>query len=154
MEQASSKIPPNKLVHIVGYGTFITHRTYERYQNLQLCKVRGFKRVYPPRSGYPFAVPASEQDGFWALLFDIPVDQLPSFDNYEGAPVLYERRTITVQLKSSDWVPAEIYVASQKEILEGKLSTSMDPTDRWRDVIKAKVPELVERFPELVEKIN
>ncbi len=153
-KKPAAKAVPSKLVHIVGYGTFITRRTFERYQNLELCKVAGFKRVYPPRSGYPFALSASKNDGFWALLFDIPEDELASFDNYEGAPILYERKTISVRLKTSQEISAEIYVASKKEIQDAKLTTTMDPTDRWRDVIKAKVPDLLKKFPELAEKVN
>ncbi len=153
-KKPAPKAAPANLVHVVGYGTFITRRTFERYHNLELCKVTGFKRVYPPRSGYPFAIPASEKDGFWALLFDIPEDELPSFDNYEGAPILYERKTVSIQRKASQSISAEIYIASKKEIQDAQLSTTMDPTDRWRDVIKAKVPDLLEKFPELAEKIN
>ncbi len=154
IKKPAPKAAPSKLVHIVGYGTFITRRTFERYQNLELCKVTGFKRVYPPRSGYPFVLPANAKDGFWALLFDVPEAELPSFDNYEGAPILYERKTVTVQVKGSQAISAEIYIASKKEIQDARLTTTMDPTDRWRDVIKAKVPDLLKKFPELAEKVN
>lgn len=141
-------------MHVVGYGTFITRRTFERYQSIALCKVTGFRRVYPPRSGYPFALPTSEKDGFWALIFDIPEAELPAFDEYEGVPVLYERKTVSVQLKSPGTISAEIYLASKKAIQDFKLSPTMDPTDRWRNFIKEKVPDLLKQFPELVQKIG
>ncbi len=152
-KRPAPKAVSGKLVHVLGYGTFITRRTFERYQNLELCKVTGFKRVYPPRSGYPFAIPASENDGFWAFLFDIPEEELPSFDNYEGVPALYERKTISVQSKTGQEVSAEIYVASTESVKVSKLTATMDPTDRWRDVIKEKVPDLLKKYPELVEKV-
>ncbi len=43
---------------------------------------------------------------------------------------------------------------SKKEIQDAKLTIAMDPTDRWRDVINAKVPDLLKKFPELGEKVN
>jgi hypothetical protein len=87
-------------------------------------------------------------------MFDIPEAELPSFDDYEGVPALYERKTVSVQLKSQETISAEIYLASTKSIKDFKLSPTMDPTDRWREVIKEKVPDLLEKIPELVEKIG
>lgn len=143
-----------KIVRVVGYGTFITRRTFLRYKNVGLCKVTGFQRVYPPRSSYPFALPGGDKDGFWALLFDVPAEELPGLDAYEGVPELYERRTIVVNLASQETIPADIYVASTKAIQDFKLASTKDPTDRWREVIKEKIPDILVQYPELAEKVK
>ncbi|OLS14425.1 MAG: hypothetical protein RBG13Loki_1910 [Promethearchaeota archaeon CR_4] len=143
-----------KFVRIVGYGTFLTRRTFERYKNVGLCKVTGFRRVHPPRSSYPFILPASDKDGFWALVFEVPCEELPGFDAYEGVPDLYERKTISVSLKSQAVIPADIYVPSEKAVQDFKLSTINDPSDRWRELIKEKLPDLLVQYPELAERVN
>ncbi|HMF33417.1 MAG TPA: gamma-glutamylcyclotransferase family protein [Candidatus Lokiarchaeia archaeon] len=137
------------LTAIIAYGTLITHREFRRGQNVEPCLVMGYRRVLPPKHWYPFVIPASNDDGFWALKFDVPPDMLEIIDLYEGVPTLYYRQDITVQLRSGENIQAQIYLPTEKTIEDFHLAVELDPRDRWLNVLKQEVPDLLALYPEL-----
>ncbi len=141
--------PHPKLISIVGYGTFITHGYWKEKQNVEVCLVNHYARIYPKNQWYPYILD-SENSSFWALKFDINEEELVKLDNYEGvSSQLYNRIMIKVQLKNKKVIPAFIYIPTEKTIISQNLTLELDRKDRWREEIK-KIPEIVSKFPELI----
>ncbi|TXT60479.1 MAG: hypothetical protein BAJALOKI2v1_100025 [Promethearchaeota archaeon] len=137
-------------VSVVGYGTFITRSLWKNKKNVQVCKVMGYKRIFPEGNWFPYVLP-SETSSFWALKFDVNEEELKQLDYYEGVHAdLYKREKTQVELKNGELIKAFIYVPTEKTIESQDLSEDMDNIDRWQEEIKAH-PEIVEKFPELVE---
>lgn len=141
-------------VSVVGYGTFITERWFERGKNAEACLVRGFRRIMPPGHPYPFILPANLEDGFWGIKFDVNFALLAELDAYEECPTLYLRESIQVELRSGAFVLAEIYVPTPQTVEQYCLSPDIDPSDHWRAVITREVPDLLEKFPELSYEVE
>jgi gamma-glutamylcyclotransferase (GGCT)/AIG2-like uncharacterized protein YtfP len=144
-----SETDEGEYIHIIAYGTLITHREFRRGTNVEPCLVMGYRRVLPPKHWYPFVIPTSPDDGFWALKFDVPPDMLEIIDLYEGVPTLYYRQEIPVQLRSGDTIQAQIYLPTENTTEEFHLSVELDPRDRWVNVLKQEVPDLLALYPEL-----
>jgi len=143
-------IIPNKassFVSVIGYGTFITRRLWKGKLNIEVCLVKHFSRIQPPNNWFPYAIPSDKS--FWALKFDISVEELEELDQYEGVPQnLFERQETYITLKSGKQISAFIYVPTLNTIITQKLTLDLDKYDRWKEEIK-KYPEIIERFPEL-----
>jgi gamma-glutamylcyclotransferase (GGCT)/AIG2-like uncharacterized protein YtfP len=138
-----------ELFSVVGYGTFITRNYWKDKENVEVCKVMDFRRIFPKGNWFPYALP-SNGDSFWALKFDVDLQQLERLDYYEGVQAgLYKRVKTEIFLKNKEKTKAFIYVPTQDTIESQKLSLEIDKEDRWKEEIK-KNPEVVEKFPELV----
>ncbi|TXT58779.1 MAG: hypothetical protein BAJALOKI1v1_1550008 [Promethearchaeota archaeon] len=138
----------NKKYSVVGYGTFITRGYWKDKSNVRVCKVIGFRRVFPEGNWFPYVLPDKESS-FWALKFDVNLEELRELDIYEGVPAgLYKRIKTIIQVKDGIEEKAFIYVPTEKTITQQQLTIDMDKTDRWKEEIK-KHHEIVDKFPKL-----
>lgn len=136
----------------MGYGTFITRNHWRNKSNVKVCKVRNFRRILPKGNWFPYVL-SQEGSSFWALKFDVSDNQLQRLDNYEGiSEGLYRRVEIKVLLLDQSEEKAFIYVPTKTTIQKYGLSLEMDVNDNWIDEIK-KHPDVVEKFPKLVERL-
>ncbi len=136
-------------ISVIGYGTFITRGHWKEKNNVEVCKVPNFIRIFPKGNWFPFVLPL-RNSSFWALKFDVNQEQLIELDYYEGLHSgLYERYEIEIILKNNKRSNALIYVPTQETINSLKLTPDLDLNDRWKEEIK-KYPEVVLNFPELV----
>ena len=136
-------------ISVIGYGTFITRGHWKDKNNVEICKVPNFIRIFPKGNWFPFVLPL-KNSSFWALKFDVNQEQLIQLDYYEGIQTgLYERYEIEIILKNNKSSHALIYVPTQDTINSLKLAPDLDLNDRWKEEIK-KYPEVVLNFPELV----
>ena len=142
-----SEITSSKI--LVGYGTFITSKRWSNYSNVEVCLIRGYKRILPPGNWFPYVLP-DENSQFWGLKFEVSSDQLSQLDKFEGVDTnLYYRRTIEVVLKDKSKINADIYLPTETTVMREKLTLEMDKIDAWKLEIK-KHREIVEKFPELI----
>ena len=140
---------PHDLISVVGYGTFITKGHWKDKENVEVCVVKDFVRIFPKGNWYPFILP-SKGKSFKALKFDIKEIQLNALDQYEGVSAgLFERVETQVLLKNNQKINTFIYVPTQQTIKSQRLTLDLDKNDRWREEIK-HFPEIVELFPELI----
>ncbi|TFF90560.1 MAG: gamma-glutamylcyclotransferase [Promethearchaeota archaeon] len=138
----------SELISVVGYGTFITRGHWKDKKNVEVCKVIGYRRIFPKGNWFPYIIP-SKGDSFWALKFDVNAQQLKHLDYYEGVQAgLYKRVKTKIQLKNGETSEAYVYVPTQQTIESQNLSLEIDKTDRWKEEIKQH-PEVIQRFPEL-----
>jgi gamma-glutamylcyclotransferase (GGCT)/AIG2-like uncharacterized protein YtfP len=136
-------------ISVIGYGTFITRNLWKDKRNVEVCKVKGYKRIFPEGNWFPYVLP-SESSSFWALKFEVNEEELKQLDYYEGVHAgLYKRVKTKVELKNGEEIEAYIYVPTEKTIESQNLSEDMDKIDRWQEEIKEH-PEILEKFPELV----
>ena len=68
---------------VIGYGTFITRGHWKDKHNVEPCLVNNFSRVYPQGFWFPIVFPSG--DSFWALKFEVTLQELEFLDNYEHA---------------------------------------------------------------------
>ena len=143
---------PNSNQYLVGYGTFITGGTWQRYPSCRVCRVLGLRRVYNPEMAwYPFAID-DKQAEILAVCFLVDEDQLEYFDRYEGVELgLYERTKRKVLIKESNgiWITKEawIYLPTSGTMQHPHFPWE-DSNDRWlRDEIQ-KIVQLQDSFPE------
>ncbi len=138
------------LYSVVAYGTFITKGYWKDKKNVEICKVSGFKRILPEGNWFPYVIP-NKNSFFWALKFDVTNEELQTLDFYEGTSMgLYKRTQIEVILKDGVKKKAFIYIPTEKTIKKKNLTLKIDIMDNWKKEIR-KNPEIVEKFPELVE---
>jgi len=134
---------------VVGYGTFITKGYWKNKSNVEVCKVIGFRRVFPKGNWFPYVLPDPDSS-FWALKFDVTKENLRELDYYEGVPSgLYKRTKTVIELKDGTKQQAFIYVPTESTIKRENLTLDVDKKDKWKFEIK-KHPEIVEKFPKLV----
>jgi gamma-glutamylcyclotransferase (GGCT)/AIG2-like uncharacterized protein YtfP len=134
---------------IVGYGTFITSKKWSNYSNVEVCLIKGYRRILPPGNWFPYVLP-DESSQFWGLKFEVTFGQLSQLDKFEGVDTnLYYRRTIQVVLKDKSEINADIYLPTETTVIREKLTLEMDNVDAWKFEMK-KYKEIVERFPELL----
>ncbi len=139
----------NKNYSIVGYGTFITKGYWKNKENIEVCKVSGYRRIYPENSWFPYVL-KDKESSFWALKFDVSGDDLYQLDVYEGVfSGLYKRILIEVNIKNYVLKKAYIYIPTKETVKKEKLSLEMDYTDKWKNEIK-KNTEIIKLFPELL----
>ncbi|MEJ2248527.1 MAG: gamma-glutamylcyclotransferase [Candidatus Lokiarchaeota archaeon] len=137
-----------RLYSVVGYGTFITRGYWKEKENVEVCQVNGYRRIFPRGNWFPYVLP-SEGDSFWALKFDVNSQQLEQLDYYEGVKAgLYKRVKTEIMLKNEEKSEAFIYVPTEATIESQNLALESDEEDQWKEEIK-KVPEIVEKFPKL-----
>ena len=140
---------PIDQISVVGYGTFITKGHWKDKDNVEVCVVKNFVRIFPKGNWFPFILP-EKGNSFKALKFDVREGELNALDQYEGVSAdLYDRVETQVILKNNEKINAFIYVPTQKTIESQKLTLELDKNDRWREEIK-KFPEIVKKFPELI----
>ena len=133
---------------VVGYGTFITRGYWKDKSNVEVCKVIGFRRIFPQGNWFPYVLPDPDSS-FWALKFDVSRKELIQLDYYEGVPSgLYKRTKTMIKLKNGTKKEAFIYVPTDQTIERENLNLAIDKNDRWKQEIR-KYPEIVEKFPEL-----
>ena len=138
-------------VFMVGYGTFITNKTYSEAQSIFLCKLKNYHRIWLKTTIYPFILPDPNYPGIHAICFTINKDQLPALDKYEGVEAgLYTRELIEVELLEGDFCKAFIYIPTKKCIDEFGLNFEKDPNDEWMEEIR-KNPEIKKKFPQLLQ---
>lgn len=136
-------------ISVIGYGTFITRGHWKDKQNVEVCNVPNFIRIFPKGNWFPFVLPL-ENSSFWALKFEVNEAQLKELDYYEGIHKgLFERYETEIILKNSNKSNAFIYVPTLETINSLNLSPELDLNDRWKKEIK-RDPEVVMNFPELV----
>jgi len=71
-------------IPIIGYGTFITHDFWKDKKNVEVCRVKNYKRIYiPEKSWFPYALP-QKNSYFKALKFEVTKQELEELDTYEG----------------------------------------------------------------------
>jgi gamma-glutamylcyclotransferase (GGCT)/AIG2-like uncharacterized protein YtfP len=137
-------------ISVVGYGTFITKGYWKNKSNVMVCRVIGFKRIFPKGNWFPYVLPDPDSS-FWALKFDVNQEELRKLDYYEGVPSgLYKRVKTVIELKDGSKIQALIYVPTESTIKREDLALDMDKSDRWKQEI-AKHLEIIEEFPELVK---
>ena len=136
-------------ISVIGYGTFITHGHWKNKENVEVCIVFNFIRIFPKGNWFPFVLPL-ENSSFWALKFDVNETQLEELDYYEGIQTgLYERYQTEIILKNNKKSKAFIYVPTKETINSLDLNPELDLNDKWKEEIK-KIPEIIIKFPELV----
>lgn len=145
----SKEIPPSlKFSTVVGYGTFITRKYFEQFQNVVVCQIHNYIRIYPEGNWFPYALPC-EGTSFWALKFSVNKQELEKLDQYEGVPSgLYDRVELSFSLTDHNEEKGFIYIPSENTIQKYGLSPEMDPNDRWKEEIR-KFPDIIEKYPEL-----
>ena len=137
------------LISVVGYGTFITKGLWKDKKNVVACIVEDFIRIFPRGNWFPYVLPL-KKSSFWALKFDVDTQDLKSLDYYEGVSSnLYKRVETRIRFKDSSEIIAFIYVPTDDTIQSMKLTTDMDPEDRWKEEI-IKYPGIIKKFPELI----
>lgn len=133
----------------MGYGTFITRGYWKDKKNVEVCLVKDYIRIFPPRNWFPYALPC-KSSSFYALKFDVNQEQLIQLDFYEGVTEDYfERKIVKIALKSKKEIRALLYTPTKSTILSQKLTPDIDRNDNWKEEIK-KFPEIIKRFPELI----
>ncbi|MFX1356242.1 MAG: gamma-glutamylcyclotransferase family protein [Promethearchaeota archaeon] len=133
---------------IVGYGTFITRGYWKDKNNVEICLVRDYIRIFPPGNWFPYVLPY-KSSSFYALKFDVNKKELANLDFYEGiADKYFERKTVKILVNNKYMISAFIYVPSKSTIKSQKLTPEIDKNDLWKEEIK-KFPEIVNIFPEL-----
>ncbi|MBY9005457.1 MAG: gamma-glutamylcyclotransferase [Candidatus Lokiarchaeota archaeon] len=138
-----------KKYSIIGYGTFITEGYWKNKENLEICKVTGFRRILPEGNWFPYIL-IDKESSFWALKFDISEVELYKLDYYEGTSIgLYRRIQIEVEIKNNVLKKAFIYIPTEETIQKERLSLETDRKDKWKNEIK-KIIEITEKFPELI----
>ena len=60
---------------LIGYGTFITHGHWKNKDNVEVCVVYNFIRIFPEGNWFPYVLPL-KKSSFWALKFDVNEKQL------------------------------------------------------------------------------
>jgi gamma-glutamylcyclotransferase (GGCT)/AIG2-like uncharacterized protein YtfP len=138
-----------KLFSVVGYGTFITKHHWQDKSNVEVCKVKNYKRIFPPGCWFPYVLPCKESS-FWALKFDVNEHELNNLDYYEGVSSnLFKRVKIQINLKDHREIKAFIYIPTEQTIASEKLTLEIDENDRWKEEIK-KFPNIIKKFPQLL----
>jgi gamma-glutamylcyclotransferase (GGCT)/AIG2-like uncharacterized protein YtfP len=143
---------PNSNQYLVGYGTFITRGTWQRYPSCRVCRVPGLRRVYNPEMAwYPFAI-VDKQAEILAVCFLVDEDQLEYFDRYEGVELdLYERTKRKVLIKENNgmWTTREawIYLPTAGTMQHPHFPWE-DSKDRWLIDEIRKLVYLQDFFPE------
>lgn len=141
--------PSYSLVSVIGYGTFITKGVWNNKQNVEVCLIKDFIRIFPEDNWFPFVLPYINSS-FYALKFEVTQEELSELDYYEGVSENYfKREKIDVLTKNNVKIQAYIYLPSEWLIKKYNLSKKLDKHDRWREEIK-KFPEIIAKFPELV----
>ncbi|MHA1148224.1 MAG: gamma-glutamylcyclotransferase family protein [Promethearchaeota archaeon] len=139
-----------RFYNVVGYGTFITKKYYEDKQNVEVCLIQDFIRIFPQGNWFPYAL-SLRGSSFWALKFSVSLDFLKKLDYYEGVSSgLFNRIEISILLKNEKKKRAFLYIPSQETIEKYKLSPELDSNDRWKEEIR-KFPEITKKFPKLVQ---
>ena len=137
-----------KLISIIGYGTFITRNLWKDKENVEVCTVKNFTRIYPKNSWFPYVL--QSKGSFKALKFDVNEQELETLDQIEGVfEGLFKRVNTEIYLKNDQKSSAFIYVPTDKTIKSQNLSLELDKTDQWKEEIK-KYSEIVNKFPELI----
>jgi gamma-glutamylcyclotransferase (GGCT)/AIG2-like uncharacterized protein YtfP len=94
---------------IVAYGTLMDWQQPE----WETLGTRSFSGSMYDLGNFPGVVTLEGENTFEADIMRIPVNYLPSLDQYEGVPSLYQRLPI-----STDFGPASIYIF-QPDVPEG-----------------------------------
>ncbi len=141
-------------VYIVGYGTFIPNQTVLKSKDVQVCKIRNFRRIWTGETVFPFVLKDSAFPGFYGLVFQVSPSRLEKLDLYEGVDQgMFTRDSIEVELLSGENLKACTYVPTPKTIAEYNLSFASDPDDRWMEEIR-KNSEVCSHFPQLIQKLE
>jgi hypothetical protein len=123
---------------IIGYGTFITQGLWKSKSNVEVCLINHFSRILPPNSWFPYILPSTKS--FWALKFDVLIEELTELDYYEGVPEsIFQREKVQVSLKTGEIVSAFLYIPTRKTISKENLSLELDTHDRWKLEIKKHI---------------
>lgn len=143
---------------IVGYGTFITNKMFKLSNDVKVCFVSGFRRIYISSAHFPFALRDPSNSGFYALLFRVKHGEFSRLDDYEGVSAgLFSRDQITILVKGekNDYSKqkAFIYLPTERTIAEYNLSVDLDKEDKWLKKIRA-ISEVCEKYPELFENTS
>ncbi|MBN1216539.1 MAG: gamma-glutamylcyclotransferase [Candidatus Lokiarchaeota archaeon] len=139
----------NKNFSIIGYGTFITKGYWKDKENIEVCKVPGYRRIYPEGNWFPYVL-KDKESSFWALKFDVSGDDLYQLDVYEGVFLgFYKRILIEINTKNYVLKKAYMYIPTEETVKKEKLSLEMDIIDKWKNEIK-KNTEIIKLFPELL----
>jgi hypothetical protein len=139
----------SNLTSVIGYGTFITKGLWKSKQNVAVCLIKDYIRIFPEANWYPYALPLIGAS-FYALKFDVSGIDLKILDYYEGVPDgIFKRVKIEVLLKENIKIKAFIYIPTDDIIKSYNLSPELDKFDRWKEKIK-KIPGIGEKFPELL----
>ncbi|MGY5854089.1 MAG: gamma-glutamylcyclotransferase family protein [Candidatus Thorarchaeota archaeon] len=137
---------------LVGYGTFITGGTWQRYPSCRICRVPKLRRVYNPEMAwYPFAIEDEKAETI-AICFSVDEEQLDYFDKYEGVELgLYERakREVLIKKRNGIWIATEawIYLPTSRTMQNPHFPWE-DSDDRWLHDEIQKLTHLRETFPE------
>ncbi|MFX0116014.1 MAG: gamma-glutamylcyclotransferase family protein [Candidatus Hodarchaeota archaeon] len=139
----------NKKAKMIGYGSFMKDVLEQMAQGLSPTTwgesvtllgpvtISGFHRLWPGEF-YPIVIP-SETKSFLGLLLEVSETQIPRFDQIEGVPDLYERKSIEVKWQDSQ-TTAFLYVAGlklQNMIFKSYLRQSRKPGfDDWLDHLR------------------
>jgi len=136
------------LISIIGYGTFITRNLWKDKENIEVCTVKNFTRIFPKNSRFPYVL--RSKGSFKALKFDVNEQELETLDQIEGVfEGLFKRVNTEISLKNDQKASAFIYVPTDKTIKSQNLFLELDKTDQWKEEIK-KCSEIVNKFPELI----
>ncbi|MFW9897697.1 MAG: gamma-glutamylcyclotransferase family protein [Candidatus Thorarchaeota archaeon] len=147
-QNSNSELTSN-LISIVGYGTFITQGYWKKKNNVEVCLIKDFIRIFPKGNWFPYALPC-KHFSFWALRFCVLEEELDELDRYEGVDAgLFQRIKISILLKNDRNVNAFMYIPTNDTVKSLNLNFDIDKTDRWKEEIK-KIPEVVKKFPELI----
>ena len=138
---------------LIGYGSFITNKSFIESHTIFLCKIKGYRRLWFKTTVFPFILPDPSFSGIHALCFTIEEEQIKNLDKYEGVDAgLYSREKILVEFIDGNQCYAYIYIPTNKCIQEYDLTFNNDPDDVWMDEIK-KFPEVCKKYPELLHHL-
>jgi gamma-glutamylcyclotransferase (GGCT)/AIG2-like uncharacterized protein YtfP len=146
------------MLHIFGYGTFITLKLYENKGNVKPAFLPNYFRVLKPGENFPFIIKDNSlygsKSGFWGLVFEINNSELEKLDHYEGKGYLYDRITETVIHRDASERSVMMYYPREELISAYNLKKLIDLGDLWRAKIVKDYPEIIKKYPDLARTDN